>query len=307
MIKKLRLILIILLTVSLISLPNAHAAAAPRFARTTAGCGDLSFIIKNDSSLWLLYYGGQEFKITDNVVDISANFMGALIIKSDGSLWEWTNSAADTFEELFVKIMDDVVSASAGLSHSVAVKSDGSLWAWGVNRRGALGLGYSDYNTVYYGSDPVKIMDNVSYASAGDDYTMVIKTDGSLWGWGNNRSGQLGIGNDREEPYCPSDHYTPVKIMDDVVFVSASVSGDTDHTMAIKKDGSLWVWGVNFWGNIGDGTTKNNYTPVKIMDGMPASRCQRSLYIRRNKTGERTFKRLSGDRRASPGYYFQSV
>ena len=98
--------------------------------------------------------------------------------------------------------------------------------------------------------------DAYSTISAGAYYTMVIKSDGSLWAWGDNQHGQLGDGT------TVIRRLTPTKIMDGV----AQVSAGTDHTMAVKSDGSLWAWGYNYHGQLGDGTTEERHTPVKIMD-----------------------------------------
>ena len=73
----------------------------------------------------------------------------------------------------------------------MAVKADNSLWAWGINTYGQLG---NDTETEQRA--PVKIMDNVSSAFAGINYSFVITADGSLWGSGWNRSGQLGDGTE---------------------------------------------------------------------------------------------------------------
>jgi alpha-tubulin suppressor-like RCC1 family protein len=92
--------------------------------------------------------------------------------------------------------------------------------------------------------------------AAGDKHTCAIKTDGSLWCWGDNGRGQIGDGTWK-------DKYSPVRIMESgVVDVAAGVF----HTCAIKKDGSLWYWGYNKYGQIGDGSDENKYSPVKIIE-----------------------------------------
>ncbi|MCL1974834.1 MAG: hypothetical protein FWG61_01570 [Firmicutes bacterium] len=198
------------------------------------------------------------------VVAISSGTYHCLAIKNDGSLWAWgsaTYIGDGTLEDRLtpVKIMDNVAVASTSGSHSMAIKKDGSLWTWGVNGWGQLGRA-SDKNDY----TPMKIMDGVSAISAGALHSLAIKNDGSLWAWGYNDSGQLGDGT-------LGDTYefriTPVKIMDDVKAISAG----RYHSLAIKNDGSLWAWGSNYSGSIGDGTLENQPVPVKIMENVTAA------------------------------------
>ena len=108
-------------------------------------------------------------------------------------------------------------------------------------------------------STPAPVEGIYTSVSAGADYAMAIKTDGSLWAWGLNEYGQLGDGT-----YV--DSFTPTKIMDNV----AAVDAGSDYAMAIKTDGSLWVWGLNEYGQLGDGTLDNRNAPVKVMDHVVA-------------------------------------
>ncbi|MCL2336675.1 MAG: S-layer homology domain-containing protein [Firmicutes bacterium] len=89
---------------------------------------------------------------------------------------------------------------------------------------------------------------------------MVIKADGSLWGWGDNGNAQVLLNG------TTTDSSVPVKIMDGVVSVSTNESGH--FVMAIKTDGSLLSWGINNCGQLGNGTTAFFSTPIKIMDNV---------------------------------------
>jgi fibronectin type 3 domain-containing protein len=97
----------------------------------------------------------------------------------------------------------------------------------------------------------------VTSVTAGGAHTLAIKSDGSLWSWGNNYHGQLGDGTTTYRP-------TPTKVMDNV----ASVSAGMYHTIAIKTDGSLWAWGNNVYGQLGNETNVSSVIPVKVMDNV---------------------------------------
>ena len=93
--------------------------------------------------------------------------------------------------------------------------------------------------------------------ATGENHSLAIKADGSLWAWGGNSVGQLGDGTNETQT-------TPIKIMDEVISISANYG----HSLAIKTDGSLWAWGGNWDGQLGDGTTESRSTPVRIMDSV---------------------------------------
>ena len=235
-----------------------------------------SLVINGDGSLWA--WGRNDYgqlgdgttvdkktpiKVMENVVQVAEGGYHTLAVKADGSLWAWGYNYygqlgdGTTDKKISpVKIMDNVVQVAAGYSHTLVVKTDGSLWAWGYNSDGQLGDGTS-------GSDnnkatPVKIMDNVVQVAAGRYHTLAIKADGSLWAWGYNYYGQLGDGTSGSD----NNKTTPVKIMDNV----AQVAAGEYSTFAIKEDGSLWAWGNNSYGQIGDGTARSKNIPVKVME-----------------------------------------
>lgn len=141
----------------------------------------------------------------------------------------------------------DVDSSTFGFKG--VVLDDGSLWVW-------------DYDDVDF-SNPKKVTDNVKQIDLGYSHGAIIKTDGSLWTWGDNFAGELGNGNTGSgNLFYPKD--TLSKIMDDVVQVSCNI----DNTAAVQADGSLWVWGSNTAGQVGNGEKSQEPVtrPVKIMD-----------------------------------------
>lgn len=241
--------------------------------------------IKADGTLWMwgsnslgqLGNGSEgkgpyePIKVMDQVASVSLGTNYTAAIKTDGTLWMWGQNSfgqLGTGHDQFgynsnvpVKILDNVVTVSAGQSHVAAIKADHSLWVWGSNNEGQLGDPYigSDRNFIKCQVEPIQIMNDIIDVSAGGSSTSIIKTDGSLWTWGRNESGQLGTGNG-ESKIC-----TPTKIMDNVVFISSG----TSTMSAIKNDGSLWMWGSNR-GRFGNGVLDASPVPVKVMDAVAA-------------------------------------
>ncbi len=140
-----------------------------------------------------------------------------------------------------------------GWGHSVGIKNDGTLWAWGANRSGQLGDGTTDYR-----NSPVQVGIDIDWqsVSVGGDHTVAVKTDGTLWTWGANGGGQLGDGT---TIYRNS----PVQVGSDDTHWQ-SVSAGSEHTVAIKADGTLWSWGANRSGQLGDDITDYRKIPDQV-------------------------------------------
>jgi alpha-tubulin suppressor-like RCC1 family protein len=144
--------------------------------------------------------------------------------------------------------------AAAG-NQSFLVKSDGTLWAWGSNIHGQLGDG-----TTISKKSPVRIGSDNHWASISTGYyhtaySLALKTDGTLWGWGANDYGVLGDGTTVKKT-------SPVQIGRDKDWTFVGVW--CSHSLALKSDGTLWGWGLNLTGQLGDGTTVNKLSPVQI-------------------------------------------
>lgn len=147
-------------------------------------------------------------------------------------------------------------SISAGEYHSLAIKDDGTLWAWGRNVLYQLGDG-TDVNR----NIPTQIgtANNWVYVHAGYSSSYGIKADGTLWAWGSNGAGKLGVGNTNWVIPTPTQIGTATNWL--------SVSDGWYHTIAVKTDGTLWAWGDNEYGQLGDNTTVDKLTPTQIGTG----------------------------------------
>ncbi|MGZ4964260.1 MAG: RCC1 domain-containing protein, partial [Limisphaerales bacterium] len=144
-----------------------------------------------------------------------------------------------------------------GTSHGVILAPDGTLWTWGdstLHGWNVLGLGTNVVKQPtlrQIGADT-----NWVNVAVGGSTTLALKSDGSMWGWGENLSGQVGDGTGSRQ------HPTPVRSLPGNDWKQVACAGP--HSVALKRDGSLWSWGNNWAGQLGNGTTNNSRTPVRV-------------------------------------------
>ena len=194
-----------------------------------------------------------------------ANNDAAYSIKSDGTLWAWGDGGFGalgqndkTNRSSPIQIGSDTTwsSVGGGYRHGTAVKTDGTLWSWGYNYHGLLGQN----NETHY-SSPVQVGSDTTWSSvaSGDVYTYGRKTDGTLWAWGNNTNGTLGQNESQNV-----NRSSPVQIPG--TNWSEQYCSNQSTVTAIKTDGTLWAWGRNYEGQLGQNAPQNSNksSPVQV-------------------------------------------
>ncbi|MBN9283479.1 MULTISPECIES: T9SS type A sorting domain-containing protein [unclassified Flavobacterium] len=195
--------------------------------------------------------------------EIAPARMHTVGLKHDGTLWSWGNNevgqlGAGTAPEGLVPVQvgtaTDWKTISGGNLHTLALKNDGTLWGWGNNGAGELG-NYQN-NTNLFAPTQIGTANDWKAISASYFRSFVIKNNGTLWGCGGNQFGQLGNGNNGSQ-------YVLTQIGTDNDWLKISAARGT-HTLALKTNGTLWVWGQNDQRQLGDGTTTNRNTPFQL-------------------------------------------
>ena len=267
--------------------PVTTSAGGANWKQVACG-GYFTAAIKTDGTLWTwgLNNNGQlginEAGATTNRTTPVTTFAGGTnwkqvvcendvtaAIKTDGTLWTWGNNAGAQLGVNDTNRRCTPVTTFAGGTnwkqvacggHTAAIKTDGTLWTWGTNSYGKLGV-----NDTNRRCTPVQTFaggTNWKQVDCGLLHTAAIKTDGTLWTWGYNAYGQLGVNDTADRP-------TPV----------TTFAGGTNWkqvsgwylTAAIKTDGTLWIWGRNYAAllgiNAGGGVTDKRCTPVTTFAG----------------------------------------
>lgn len=239
-------------------------------------------LLKNDGTVWAWGNNGSgqvgngltaesvypPVQVLSGVKAVSAGNDFTLAVKNDGTVWAWGNNnlgqlgtdpatLASSTTPVQVNGLAGAIAVAAGVNHAVALKSDGTVWAWGNNGSGQLGIAVT---TLAYRATPAQVngLSMVTAISAGFGYTLALRTGGTVWAWGNNSNGQLGNGR-------TTNSTSPVQVpgLQNIMTFSAGY----DHAVVLLnqlKDTSVWTWGKNDHGQLGDGSVKDRSTPVKV-------------------------------------------
>jgi alpha-tubulin suppressor-like RCC1 family protein len=202
-----------------------------------------------------------------------------LALRSDGTVWGWgfnvlgqlgDGNAVPVLAPVQVTGLTGVTQIAAGYGFSLALRSDGTVWAWGWNRNGVLG---GDIPTSRASDVPVQVpgLSNVIQIAAGGISAMAVRVQArrgsavrTVWTWGGNNNGQLGDGT-------TTDSATPVEVSGINAPSVTAISAGNGFSMVLGSDGSVWGWGQNGGGELGNGTTPRELRPAEILDGAVTS------------------------------------
>lgn len=206
--------------------------------------------------------------LSSGIVQVAAGNDHGLALRTDGTVWAWgrndhgelgDGTQLERCTPVQVMGLTGVIAVSAGVQYSLALRSDGTVWAWGSGKYGQLGNGVTSLAQL----TPVQVtgLGHITQISAGAAFGEALRSDGTVWAWGYNADGELGNGT-----YVNSSVPVQVKGLSQVTRINAG--GDRLASLAVSTSSTgattVWAWGENKSGELGDGTVASRSTPEQV-------------------------------------------
>ncbi|HCT64570.1 MAG TPA: hypothetical protein DIC60_04800, partial [Lachnospiraceae bacterium] len=275
------LLLLIMLAIMIGSTSMALYAAAPMIG----GGSNAGYALKSDGTVWS-WGENSSGQLGDNstsqrktpvqvsnltgVTAIEGGYNTGYALGTGGAVWSWGQNSygklgdgttsqrrtpVQVKGELGVGNLTGVTAIAGGIYNGYALKG-GIVWSWGTNSTGALGIN-KNYSQMSESKVPVQVVNltGVTAIAAGDSAGYALKSDGTVWAWGDNVYGKLGNGTTNSS-------LVPVQVSN--LSGVTAIASHNFQAYALKSNGTVWAWGSNSTGQLGNGTTTNSSVPVQV-------------------------------------------
>jgi alpha-tubulin suppressor-like RCC1 family protein len=267
-----------------------HVSDLSGISSVIADKGDHTLALKGDGTVWT--WGNNDYGQLGNgttteshvpgpissltgIVSLSSGLDEIVALKNDGTLYGWGyngddselaaggSAATQTATPATVSNLSGITAIAAAKSHYLALKSDGTVWTWDDTTPGEISNG----TTITGSSSAIQVsgLSGITQVACGTYFNMVLKSDGTVWAWGQNANGELGDGSTTDSQ-TPEEVYTSSGPLSGITAITCTGS----FGMALKSDGTVWTWGANGSGQLGNGNTTSTDTAAEILTGITA-------------------------------------
>ncbi len=241
-----------------------------------------SLAVKNDDTVWAwganesgqLGDGTETDQLTPvqvigltGIIAVSAGSRHSMALKNDGTVWTWganwsgqlgNGNTSNNGTPTQLSGLTGITQIAGADGHSLILKNDGTVWAFGENSAGQIGDGI--YGSRLTPSQVSGLTGITAITGNEEGHSMALKSDGTVWTWGSNFNGQLGIGTSG----AGTNRTTPVQVS--TLSGMTAISGGRYFSLAVKNDGTVWTWGANSGGSLGTGTSASSTVPVQVIN-----------------------------------------